>query len=256
MRRTRGARLAAGAAVLLVAVYVATSISFSAPAGDPFKNATGWLRSVASPYFAQSWNVFAPHILKTNIELEVAAQWRDGSGELVHSPWVSATRLDLAVTAGEPSPSRAVKQSWNLIRAYNQRFLALNPQQQAVVLDTFIRRLGPNRYAGETDQQITARLSALGGSPSAVRSLVQYDDAMVTYASLLSTAYFDKRIERVRWRIVYRRPNDFAHRASPVRQFGTETRAFGWRQADPKLDADSLAVFRDFVARARGSRDR
>jgi hypothetical protein len=252
MTRTRGARLAAGAAIVLVALYVATSVSFSAPAGDRFKNATSWLRTVASPYFAQSWNVFAPHILKTNIELEVAAQWRDGSSHLVQSGWYSATKLDLAVAAGEPSPTRAVKQSWNLIRAYNGHFLLLNREQRDVVLNTFIRRVGDNKYVGETDQQITARLNTLGGSPAAVRSLVQYDDAMVTYASLLSTAYFDKKIERVRWRIVYQRPNVFALRNSPTKEFPKETRAFGWRQADAHLDTDSLAAFRDFVGRAGG----
>jgi hypothetical protein len=252
MRRTRGARLAAGAAVVLVGIYIATSLSFSDPGADVFKRATTGLRALASPYFTQSWNVFAPRILKTNIELEIAAQWRDGSGRLVKSGWFSATKLDEADVAGQPSPSRAIKQSWNLIRAYNTRFLALDRAQRDVVLDTFIRRLGDDAYTERTDRQLTAQLNALGHNPAAVRALLTYDDVMVQYSTLLATAYFDRTIERVRWRIVYHRPNDFAHRSSLAKQFPTETRAFGWREADPHPDADSLAAFRDFVARAGG----
>ncbi|GAA2072439.1 hypothetical protein GCM10009840_01330 [Pseudolysinimonas kribbensis] len=252
MTHTRGARFAAGAAVVLVGVYVATSLSFSDPGADPFKRVTTGLRSTASPYFTQSWNVFAPNILKTNIELEIAAQWRDGSGRLVKSGWFSATKLELADVAGQPSPSRAVKQSWNLIRAYNTRFLALDRDQQEVVLNTFIRRVGDDQYTERTDPQLTAQLNSLGHNPAAVRSLLQYDDVMVQYSTLLATAYFGRKAERVRWRIVYHRPNDFAHRASSARQFPAETRAFGWREADQKLDADSLAAFRDFVARSGG----
>lgn len=237
--------------MLLVGWYVATSLSFAVPEGDPYKAATGSLRELARPYFAQSWNVFAPNILKSDIELEIRGQWRDASGELVHGPWFSVTRLELEAVAGMPWPARTGKQSWNLIQAYNERFLELDPAQRDFVQDSWIAVVDDG-FAALGEQVVIQELIGLGDRPAAVRDLVRYDAVMVEFATYLATAYYGEEIERVRWRVVYDKPNDFSHRAEAARQFPVETRAFGWREAVTELDGHALRVVEEFVARNRG----
>ncbi len=244
------ARIGAAVCTLLVAVYALMSISFSAPPGG-FKSATSSLRQLGSPYFSQSWNVFAPHILKADISLEIAAQWRDEAGELVESDWLNVTDLELAAVDGQPLPSRAVKQSWNLIRAYNSRFLELNDEQREYVQDTFIERDGDGGFQARPEDELKEDLYALGESGEAFR-LLRYDYLVKEYATYLATAYFGEDIERVRWRIYYERPNDFAHRHDPEQQFEDTWRSFGWRQADDRIFPDALEAFKRLVERGGG----
>jgi len=246
----REQRVAAGVAALFVALYVAMSAAFAAPTGG-FSSATIGLRDLGRPYFSQNWNVFAPNILKTNITMEVDAQWRGDSGELVRGGWFSATELELNAVAGQMLPSRAIKQSWNLIQAYNRRYLELNSEQRDYVRNTFIDRPGSTFIARPHDE-LLADLGALGDNREAVTRLLRYDSVVTEYASYLATAYFGEQIERVRWRIVYQRPNTFEQRHSSRQQFDVRWRAFGWRQADDLIRPDSLAAFELLVERGGG----
>jgi hypothetical protein len=230
---------------------VLLSLSYVAPAGA-FKSATAGLADAGRPYFSQTWNVFAPNIMKANVELEVTAQWRAADGELQHGEWFSATGLELQAVAGHPVPSRIVKQTWNLIRAYNTRFVALNPEQRDVVRDTFIRGNPDDGYAARSDESIVAELDALGGDHTDVVRLVRYDALLKEYATYLATAYYGHDVERVRWRLVTQRANTFEQRLSDEAQFEPEIRAFGWRQVTDRIDPAILEVFEDVVRRGGG----
>jgi hypothetical protein len=72
---TRGARIGAAVSLLVVALYVATTILMAVPQDAT----TRALTAPARPYFGQQWNVFAPSIQKTNRYLEMQGQWRDDS---------------------------------------------------------------------------------------------------------------------------------------------------------------------------------
>ena len=244
------ARIAAGVAAILVLLYVVLSVAYVMPPGN-VKNALGGYAALGRPYFSQSWNVFAPNILKSNIELEFQAQWYDSNGELVSSEWISATDLEVASVAGWPVPSRIVKQSWNLIKAYNTRFLELNAEQRDVVRDTFIRSVD-GKFTTLSFDAIVAKLDNLGDNHGDVLRVARYDALMKEYVTYLATAYLGENIARVRWRMFTLRPNDFDHRNDPEQQYEPDIRQFGWRLATDRILPDVLAVYKEVVRRGGG----
>ena len=250
---TRSSRIAAGVAGAIILFYGLVSLSYVAPDGA-FKSATAGLAALGRPYFSQSWNVFAPSIMKSNFELQITAAWRDDDGELVEGEWFSATQLELNVVAGQPLPSRIVKQTWNLIRSYNTRFVALNAEQRDVVRNTFIKGDGET-FTARTEEDILAELDALGDNHADLTRLMRYDALLTEYATYLATAYYGEEIERVRWRMWTDRPNSFEERDSEVAEFEPAIRAFGWRQVTDKVDPAILAVFEDVVRRGGGGAD-
>lgn len=237
-------------AAILVLLYVVLSVAYVMPPGN-VKNALGGYAALGRPYFSQSWNVFAPNILKANIELEFQAQWYDSSGELVSSDWISATDLETAAVAGWPVPSRIVKQSWNLIKAYNTRFIELNADQRDVVRDTFIRSVG-GEFTTLSTEAVEEKLNDLGDNPGDVARLVRYDALMKEYVTYLATAYLGEDIARVRWRLFTQRPNDFEHRLDEAQQFEPDIRQFGWRLATERILPEVLAVYEEVVRRGGG----
>ncbi|QIS38568.1 DUF5819 family protein [Clavibacter capsici] len=244
---TRGARIGTAVAALAIAVYVATSILMVVPQSD----ATRALTAAARPYFSQQWNVFAPSIQKTNRYLEMQAQWRDGSGALVKSEWVDITRVEYQAGEGRIQGSRTVKQSANLLKTYTSRFQALTPEQRTIVQDTFIRRADTDSgFAARTAVSLIDQLTALDdGSRGRVITMLRADYVMKEYTTYWATAWYGRDIERVRWRVVTERPNDFAHRSDDRQQFDPVTRTFGWREADDVIDPQALSVYQGIVER-------
>ncbi|WP_181034786.1 DUF5819 family protein [Clavibacter michiganensis] len=242
---SRAAWWGTAAALLVVIVYVATSILMVVPQTDATRAAT----AAARPYFGQQWNVFAPSISKTNRALEMQAQWRDDDGALVKSGWVKITNAEYVSGIGVLQPSRANKQSASMTKVYNQRFLALTPEQRRVVTDTFIRRTDTG-FAPKASVALTEQLTELApGSRGTVVSFLRYDYVIKEFATYWGTAFFGKEIERVRWRIVATRPNDFDHRLDEEQQFTPTVRTFGWRQVDDVIDPQALSVYQSIVER-------
>jgi hypothetical protein len=244
---TRGARIGTAVAAVVVAIYVATSILMVVPQSD----ATRALTAAARPYFSQQWNVFAPSIQKTNRYLEMQAQWRDDSGALVKSDWVDITRAEYAAGEGRIQPSRTVKQSANLLKTYTERVRGLTPEQQAIVQDTFIRRADTDSgFAAKTAVSLIDQLTALDeGSRGRVITMLRADYVIKEFTTYWATAWFGRDIERVRWRVVTERPNDFAHRSDDRQQFEGSARTFGWREADDVIDPQALSVYQGVVER-------
>jgi hypothetical protein len=244
---TRAARIGTAVAALVVAIYVATSILMVVPQSD----ATRALTAAARPYFSQQWNVFAPSIQKTNRYLQMQAQWRDDSGALVKSDWVDITRAEYAAGEGRIQASRTVKQSANLVKTYTERFRGLTPEQQAIVQDTFIRRADTDSgFAAKTAVSLIGQLTALDeGSRGRVITMLRADYVLKEFTTYWATAWFGRDIERVRWRVVTERPNDFAHRSDDRQQFEGSARTFGWREADDVIDPQALSVYQGVVER-------
>lgn len=242
---TRGARIGTAVAALVVAVYVATTILMVIPQ----TSTTRALTAPARPYFGQQWNVFAPSIQKTNRYLEMQAQWRDDSGDLVKSDWVNITDAEYESGDGDIQASRANKQSANLLKTYSSRYLALSEEQRTVARDTFIRRTDDG-FAAKTPATLVQQLTGLTeGTDGRVISFLRYDYVMKEFATYWGTAYFGRDVERVRWRIVTTRPNDFEHRLDEERQFSPSVRTFGWRQVDDVIDPQALSAYQAVVER-------
>jgi hypothetical protein len=244
---TRGARIGTAVAAAAIAIYVATSILIVVPQGD----ATRALTAAARPYFSQQWNVFAPSIQKTNRHLEMQAQWRDASGTLVKSDWADITGVEYAAGEGTLQGSRTVKQSANLLKTYTERFQLLTPEQKAIVQDTFIRRADTDSgFAAKSDTSLIEQLTALDeGSQGRVIRLLRADYVMKEFTTYWATAWFGRDIERVRWRVVTDRPNDFAHRDDTAQQFTQNVLPFGWREADDIIDPQALSVYQGVMER-------
>lgn len=250
MVTTRASRIAAGVAAAIVLFYVTLSLSYVAPPGA-FTSATAGLADLGRPYFAQKWNVFAPSIMKSNYELQITAAWRDDDDELVKGDWFSATQLELNAVAGQPVPSRIVKQTWNLIREYNRRFLALNPEQRDVVRNTFIKVSGDG-FAARSEEALIAELDSLGDNHDDIIRFMRYEYLVKEYVTYLATAYYGEDLERVRWRMWTDRPNSFEERNSDEAEFEPEIRAFGWRQVTDRVDPAILDVYESVVERGGG----
>ena len=203
------------------------------PAGTPLKRE---LQSIASPYFSQNWRVFAPNIMKANFSLEMRAQWFDDE-KLVKSDWVSITDLETKGVHGNVVPSRIQKSSWNLTQTFRKRFNALNDEQKARVKDTFIQR-GEGGFVAIPNEELVAELGENDGD---VVRFLRMDYMLMRYLSLYATAGFNEKIERIQWRIVLDRPNDFTHRFDEDSQFKPIITTFGWRQSNvraPKVVVD------------------
>ena len=127
--RSRGRVIATVISMTVVALYVFVTLLFVSPP-NPVKTAFSGVTRAASPYFTPRWNVFAPNIARSNPELRVQAQWRDESGALVKSEWVSVTELEFRSVPGRALPSRIQKTSWNTLSAYLKRFRGLNAEQR------------------------------------------------------------------------------------------------------------------------------
>lgn len=235
-------------ATSLVAIYVFISLLINIPDKSitaPF-NA---IEAAAKPYFGQSWRVFAPNIMKSNVYLEVQAQWRDDSGELVHGDWVNLTEIEQRAVAGHTTPSRIVKSSWNAAQAYSKRYNNLNKEQKKLVRDTFIERDKDGSFSAKSIKTLRANLGQHGDNNGQINSLLSYDLAMVQYTGTFASAYLNKDIERVRWQIVRSRPNDFDHRFSDAEQFEDSVTTFGWRQFEHEVTPEELKVHREVLQR-------
>lgn len=246
--RTATLKIVATAATLgILAVYAFISITFTAPPSP----ARAVVSDAAAPFFSQKWNVFAPNIMRTNRELQIQVQWRE-DGELVHSDWVDVTDIEYAAVRGIPMPSRISKSSFNATQAYMSRYGALSEDQRARARDTFITALGGGEFAPIEDAELIDELDALGDSRAAVIRFLRYDYMMTRFAQAFGTAYFDREIERVRWRVHVERPNDFVRRFDAQQQTEPSDTTFGWRQPAAELTPDVIAIFDEVVERYAG----
>lgn len=241
-RLTRGARIMGILTSLVLAIAMLGTLLIVSPQGTPLR---ATVRSVALPYFGQTWRVFAPTILKSNRTLEVRAQWRDESGELVKSGWVSISDIEQRSFSGNAVAPINRKASWNVSDAYLQRYNELDEEQRERVRDTFIEVSEDGFQPIPVDDIV----DDLGGANAAVIRFVRMDYMLMRYATLYSAAGFGKEIERVQWRVVSERPNDFAHRFEQESQFTQNVTTFGWRQSNVVIDPEVLSEYVGLVER-------
>lgn len=232
------------ATIVMIIVMLGTALIFT-PDGTPLRSE---VRSAAFPYFSQSWRVFAPNILKSNRTLEIRAQWRDDDGELFRSGWVSITDIEQRTVTGNLASSRILKNSWNASSTYIKRYNKLDEDQRQRVRDTFIER------AGDDFQPIPVEdlIDELGTDDSDVIRFLRVDYMLMRYATLYATAGFGQEIERVQWRVVNDRPNDFTHRFDDEQQFTSSVRTFGWRQSNVGISQTVVDDYRAVIERYGG----
>lgn len=238
----RNARITGVVAAAVALAAMLTTVLVVAPEGTPGR---AQVRSTVLPYFGQNWRVFAPEILKTNRTLEFRAAWRDDSGEFVESGWVSLTDIELRAVTGHVTPSRIAKSSWNASSTYLQRYLALDDDQRDRARDTFIER-DQDDFRPIADAELIAQLGE--GDPDVIRYL-RMDYMLMRYTTMYATAGFGRPVERIQWRVVRERPNDFHNRFVTEPQFATATTTFGWRQTRVRVAPRIVEEYRDLIRR-------
>lgn len=218
------------ATIIMLVVMLAT-ILLIMPSGTPLKQQ---VQSVASPYFSQNWRVFAPNILKVNRKVEIRAQWRDDNNELIQSGWVSLSDIEEQTVSGNLAPSRIHKNAFNSSQTLLSRYNELDDEQKDRVRDTFIERSGDGFQPIPVDDL----LAELGTDDSRVVRYLRSDYMYMRYATVYATAGFGENIERVQWRIIRERPNDFDNRHLDEQQYANTTTTFGWRQSNVVFSED------------------
>jgi len=233
---------------LVLAIAMLGTLLIVSPQGTPLRSA---VRSVALPYFGQTWRVFAPTLLKSNRTLEIRAQWRDDSGELVKSGWVSITDIEQRSVTGNTVPPINRKASWNVSDIYQQRYNALDSGQRERVRDTFIEVFEDGFRPIPVDDII----DDLGGTDAEVIRFLRMDYMLMRYVTLYAEAGFGETIERVQWRIGNARPNDFAHRFEEDSQFERRVTTFGWRQSNVAIEPEVLSEYSELIERHAAAGD-
>lgn len=242
---TSARTLAGVGALVVIAGYMFVSTAFTVPANA----AHDAVAEVAAPYFDQRWKLFAPQIAQVNTSLEVQAQWFDSDGELVTSDWLDVTDLELAAARGIPVPSRITTSSVNALSSYMSRYADLSDEQQAFVEGDFTTE-SDDGFGVVPDDEL---VDELGGEDAAVSRFLRYDHMLARFATAMTEATFDTETERVRWRAVYDRPNDFLQRFDEAPQFEESTETFGWRRAKQLPSAEVAEIYDDVAQRYGGS---
>ncbi|MGM7667897.1 DUF5819 family protein [Microbacterium sp. A93] len=229
-------------ATIVVLIVAIGTILIVSPPGTPLRSE---VRAVALPYFGQTWKIFAPSVMKANRSLEFRASWRDDDGDLVKSGWVSITQIEQRTVEGNPFPSRIQKPAWNAAGTFLERYNKLDADQRTRVRDTFIEVDGDDFRPIPTETLV----EELGKDDGDVIRYLRMDYMMMRMATLFGTAGFNEKIERVQWRIVSERPNDFTHRFDEEAQFTPSITTFGWRESNVVTAPDVVADYRALIER-------
>lgn len=233
------------ATAIALVVILGTALIVS-PVGTPLRSE---VRSVALPYFGQTWRVFAPNILKVDRTLEFRVAWVDSDGNMVKSDWVNLTQIEQRNAEGNPFPSRMQKLTWNVSNTYLNRYRALDEEQRTRARDTFIQATDDGFEAIPVEELI----SDLGEDDGDVIRYLRMDYMVMRHVTLFATAGFNVDIERVQWRVVRDQPNDFTHRFDEEQQFEPSVTTFGWRQSTAAVDPDVVAEYRGLIERAHAT---
>lgn len=237
-----GHRTTAIVASIIMLIVMVGTILIILPAGTPLRQP---VQAVATPYFSQNWRVFAPNILKVNRTVDIRAQWRDDSGDLVHSGWVSISDIENQTVTGNFAPSRIEKNASNSSQTVLSRYNDLDSDQRERVRDTFIQTTDDGFQPIHVDDLV----DDLGTGDSDVIRYLRMDYMYMRYATLYASAGFDEDIERVQWRINRERPNDFQNRFLDEEQFSDSVTTFGWRQSNVAMSEDVVDEYRQLIDR-------
>lgn len=248
--RTAGRRAGSIIAIVLIAAYIVVSLIIVIPGQSTVRSA---VTSATSPLLNQRWSMFAPHPLRSILQLEIRAEWRDESGELTSSEWVDVSALERREVTGNPLPSRVQEGTWNAISlSYMKPYYALTEEQRSYALEHWFVEGADGIWSPTSDDQLVADMAELGDQTAGV-NFIRSDYTMMRFATLFATAYFDQDIERIQWRIEYIKPNEFAQRFEDAEQFDNSVITFGLRDSNVEIDPEVVAAFRAVIERRGGA---
>lgn len=209
------------------------------PVSNTFEPQLGYL----SPYFAQSWRLFAPNPIDKDKSLLVQAAYVDRDGDLRTTPWIDWTSVELGVIRHRLVGGRAGYITTKLFDPLDDRYQEMTPEQRALserssplappswdVLRTFLARAGP--------------------TPDLVNYL-RYDRAVARLATdVVDERWPDRDVTAVRYALREQGvvPYDARHGTSAEREAARPAptlRVSGWRAPTygPAAESRGVAAF-------------
>ncbi|GAA0958178.1 DUF5819 family protein [Frigoribacterium faeni] len=231
-RRT-ASRVALALAVLVLAGHLGATLLWSS-AGNPVRTAVGeqTLRGYMLPFFQQSWSVFAPEPVSSDISLDVRAH-RAGSTDATE--WFTVTDRDIANgVTHHLIPSRAYLTNFSLARGWFQSYDALGDGAGAAV--------GRSQIGGDWRQALNDDVQASStASEPTVAAYVDYEDALNRIASSVAVAQWGE-VDDVQVRVRITPVTPFEQRADPVADPEFRFVTSGWRSPLPASTMDQGAI--------------
>jgi hypothetical protein len=227
------ARVALGLVVVVLVGHLGATLLWSS-ASNPVRAAVGEenLRGYMVPFFQQSWSVFAPDPVSSDISLDVRAM---PAGETTATDWFTVTDRDIANgVTHHLVPSRTYLTNFSLARGYFRAYEALGDDAGPAV--------GQTLTDGDWRRELAADLVATSdAADGAVRSYVGYEDALNRIASSVAIAQWGE-VDDVQVRVRITPVTPFEQRAEPAANPEFRFVTGGWRSPLPDSTLDQGAI--------------
>jgi hypothetical protein len=232
-RHPRIVHAALGLVVVVLVGHLGATLLWSS-ASNPVRAAVGDenLRGYMLPFFQQSWSVFAPEPVSSDISLDVRAL---PSGETEATEWFTVTDRDIANgVTHHLVPSRTYLTNFSLARGYFRAFQALGDGAKPAVGQS----LDLDDWRPELAADIAATSDAGDG---AVQSYLDHEEALNRVASAVAVAQWGE-VDDVQVRVRITPVTPFEQRADPDPNPEFRFVTTGWRSPLPDSTLDQGAV--------------
>jgi hypothetical protein len=173
------------------------------PVSDAFRPQTEYL----SPFFGQSWRLFAPNPINADQTLLVQGAYVDGDGNLRKTPWVNWTKVEQDVIEHRLIGGRAGYISTKIYGALGEEFEEMeNPEQKALSART--SPLAPPSW-----KELRDYLARIGPDEDDLADYMRYDRAAARLATeVIASRYPTRNLTAVRYALRDQGVTPFADR--------------------------------------------
>jgi hypothetical protein len=182
-----------GIAATLVGLHM-LAVTLAAVPTNPVSGFFSTQVSYLSPFFGQSWRLFAPNPISADQTLLVQGAYVDDSGNLRKTPWVNWTKVEQDVIEHRLIGGRAGYISTKIYGALGEEFQEMeNPKQKELSART-------SALAPPTWDELRDYLAGIGPDEDDLADYLRYDRAAARLATEVITArYPDRELTAVRY---------------------------------------------------------
>ena len=239
----------AAVASTLVGLHM-LAVTLAAVPPNPVSNAVDAQLDYLTPFFGQSWRLFAPDPIDEDMSLLVQGAYVDGDGNLRATPWVNWTRVEQDVIEHRLIGGRAGYITTKFYPRLDDEFQELeSPEQKAISART--SPLAPPSW-----DELRDYLARIGPDEDDLADYLRYDQAAIRLATDVVNARWPSRdVTAVRYALREQGvvPYDARHGTKAERQEArppATVRIGGWRTPSYGTKAEGRGVA-DFDRRHR-----
>jgi hypothetical protein len=203
---------------------------------EAFEGQLGYL----TPFFGQSWRLFAPNPIDEDRNLLVQGAYVDEDGNVKTTPWVDWTSVEQDVIEHRLVGGRAGYITTKIYGALNEEFQEMEPAQRSLAERS--SALSPPSW-----DTLRASLLRVGPDTGDVDDYLRYDRAAARLATSVVLARSSREITAVRYALRERdvTPYDARHGDEAEREAARPEaimRVSGWRAPSPGPVAERRGV--------------